>query len=440
MRAARAARCVAAAASRAATCSASAKACSSSASSRVLPANAGSSHASSVCSERSVGQVRQREFRHPAAQALHARAPLPQRLAPRQRLEAERAHRIGQRAGRLRGIDATGRPAVEHDAVEALHALGHQRASRRIPSHFVAVRRNARRSRCANVARPPARRAGSARPWFRSAVRWRRATVRRTGRCRRTAARCGRWPAGSGAGRSRGWRAMRSGNACASRSPSWCGAASLRRTRVDAQAASPLRGGGVDGGERGAAGLRRHAPVAKRGQRLPARGQRIGAQPALRTQRVARFDQRGEIAGQRAFAEVVRRQQHRGQARMRAEREHAAAERRDRVAIECAEPAQQVARRRQRAGWRRIDEAQVGIAPRGEFQRQRGQFDLRDLGPPLRLQSLRRRPQAIRPAAGDTAGAAGALVGRGLRDADDVEPREAASSGRSAARARVRCR
>jgi hypothetical protein len=75
--------------------------------------------------------------------------------------------------------------------------------------------------------------------------------------------------------------------------------------------------------------------VAKRGERLPTFGQRIAAAAsASRQQGIARFDQRGQIAGQGAFVRVRRRQQHRGQARMRAEREHAPAQGRDRVAIE----------------------------------------------------------------------------------------------------------
>ena len=100
--------------------------------------------------------------------------------------------------------------------------------------------------------------------------------------------------------------------------------------------------------------------------------------------------------------------------------------RRVRAAVQRAEPLQQFARGGERAGRRRIDEAQVGLAPRRQFERQPGQFDLRDLGPALRFQPLRLRPQPVGPALGDAAGAAGALVGRGLRDGDDVEPREAA--------------
>ena len=57
-----------------------------------------------------------------------------------------------------------------------------------------------------------------------------------------------------------------------------------------------------------------------------------------------------------------------------------------------AEPLQQFTGGGQRARWWRIDEAQVGIAPRGELERESGQFDLRDLGASLRLQTLRLRP------------------------------------------------
>src|SRR5690606_17071615 len=53
-------------------------------------------------------------------------------------------------------------------------------------------------------------------------------------------------------------------------------------------------------------------------------------------------------------------------------------------------------------------------------------FDLHDLRAPLRLQSLRLRPQAVGPAFGHASGAAGALVGRGLRHGHGVQAGEAA--------------
>ena len=112
---------------------------------------------------------------------------------------------------------------------------------------------------------------------------------------------------------------------------------------------------------------------------------------------------------------------------MRAEREHAAAERSDgKRRIQCAEASQEVASGGERAHWRGVDETQVGLAPRRELERQSGQFDLGNLRPTLRFEPLRLGPQAIREACGDAAGAAGALVGRGLRDRDRFQPREAA--------------
>jgi hypothetical protein len=59
-----------------------------------------------------------------------------------------------------------------------------------------------------------------------------------------------------------------------------------------------------------------------------------------------------------------------------------------------------------------------------------------DLGAALRLQPLRLRPQAVRAALGDATGAAGALVGGGLRDVT-TSRRAKPLLGRSAARARA---
>ena len=118
---------------------------------------------------------------------------------------------------------------------------------------------------------------------------------------------------------------MRSGKACASRSPMRCASIDRRRLRIDLQAPAPLFRGGIECGEAGAAAAR-VVSAAECGQRAPAFGEGIAA----RAQRIARFDQCREIARERAVFVARRRKQHRGQARMRAEREHAAAERRDR--------------------------------------------------------------------------------------------------------------
>ena len=109
-------------------------------------------------------------------------------------------------------------------------------------------------------------------------------------------------------------------------------------------------------------------------------------------------------------------------------------------AVERAERRSRSRAAAERAGRRRIDEAQRVAAPRGELQRERGQFDLRDLRAALRFQPLRLRPQAIRPALGDATRAAGALVGGGLRDRRRRPGARSRSWGRNAARAPGRCR
>ena len=73
--------------------------------------------------------------------------------------------------------------------------------------------------------------------------------------------------------------------------------------------------------------------------------------------------------------------------------QHAAAGGGDRARrVDRIQPLQQVAACRQRAGRRRIDEAQRGIPPGRQFQRQRRQVQLGDLGATLWLQALRLRP------------------------------------------------
>ena len=196
----------------------------------------------------------------------------------------------------------------------------------------------------------------------------------------------------------------------------------FRRRGLAAQAAAPLLGLRIDRREPRARGLRRRAAGTERGQRLPARGDVVTAQ-AL--ERITGFDQRGEVAGQRDLGRITRCQQHRREARVRAQGEHALAEGGDAATrIERAEALQQVDARGQGAARRRIDEAQVGFAPRGEFEREAGKFDLRNFSASIGFEALRFRPQPVAPALGHATGATGALVGAGLGDGHGVEPRE----------------
>ena len=101
---------------------------------------------------------------------------------------------------------------------------------------------------------------------------------------------------------------------------------------------------------------------------------------------------------------------------MRAQRQHVAAQRRDRVRdIQRAQSLQQLTRRSHGARGRRVHEAQFAAAPGGQLECQSGQFHLRDLRTARRLETLRLRPQAITRALGNTSRAARALVGRRLR-------------------------
>ena len=194
-----------------------------------------------------------------------------------------------------------------------------------------------------------------------------------------------------------------------------------RWTGVGAQAATPLLGCRIDRSQSGAIGLRRHTAIAKSRQCTPARRECI----APLAQGIARFHQSSEITGQRTIHLVTCAQQHRRQARMRAQCEHAFAQRSDGVGgSQRTQATQQVACGTQRTGGRRIDEAQLVTAPRGEFQCERGQFHQRHFRPALWIKPLRLRPQAIGPAFGDAASAAGALVSGSLRDVRHFQPRE----------------
>ena len=372
--------------------------------------------------QRVVGQVRQAEVRHPVAQAAHAFAPLPQRFGPRQRVQAQVAHRVGQRCRGKRRIDAPGRPRIEHDLVEARFALRRQRTARCIPAHGVlgdetvgevAPQAPLVHGYCAlhqRIACFVAQLTDDD-PWLTDQG----AVVEQ--------------PRAASIRQQVATRVLRMLEADAVREGMHQQVAQAvrfhrgRRRGGLADAASPLLRGGVDRGQARTVRVLGRAAVAECRQRTPARGQRVPAH----AQRIARFDQRGEVARQRAVFALLRRQQHRGQSRMGAEREHALAQRRDGVRCrQRTEPAQQVARGIHRPGRQRIDEAQVVAAPRSQLQSQGAEFDQRDLRPSLRIEPLRLRPQAIRPAFGHATRTAGTLVGGSLRDVGHLQAREAA--------------
>ena len=97
--------------------------------------------------------------------------------------------------------------------------------------------------------------------------------------------------------------------------------------------------------------------------------------------------------------------------------------------IERAEIEQQGARRGQRGGGRRRQPGQGGVAraPQRQFERQRRQVGVEDLGRREGQQAALRLlgPQAIADAGFEAAGAAAALVGRGLAHPHRLQPRHA---------------
>ena len=368
--------------------------------------------------QRVVRQVGQAEIRHPLAQAAHALAPLLQRLGPRQRFQAEIAYGVGQRGGGEGGIDAAGGARVEDDLVETRFALRGQCAACRVPAHrifgdeavgevaaqaLLVHRGTALHQRVAVLVAQLADDDPRFADQCAVVEQARAAAVRQ-----QVAARVLRVPE-TDAVRERVHQHVAEPVRFDRRG----------RRRGLADASPPLPGGRVDGGQARAVGVDRRTSRTERGQCAPACGQRVAAH----AQRIARFDQCGEIAGQCAVFALACRQQHRGQARMRAQCQHALAQCGDGIRRrQRAEATQQIAGRVHRARWRRVDEAQRIAAPGGQFQRQRTEFDQRDLRSPLRIQPLRLRPQAVGPAIGDTAGATGALVGGGLRNRGDFQP------------------
>ena len=370
-----------------------------------------------------VGQVGQAQLRHPLPQRDFPCLPLAQAFAPRQCLQPQLAHRLGQGLRGLGRVDPAGRPAVEHDAVEARLAPCHQGALAGIPDRRFALEEafgeigtqaclvhwcSAQQQRI--PARLVAQFAGHQPGLAAQGAVFEQARAAAVGQL--VAQRVGRMPGRDPVGKGVGEQVAQ-----------FVRLDVRRRRGLAAQAPAPLPGRRVDRRQRRTAGVGRHAATAEGGQRTPAFGQRVAAA----AQRIAGLDQRGQVGRQRLLPWGTRRQQHRRQPRMGAQGEHAPALGGGAAAGgQCPKPLQQFARGGQRPGRRRIDEAQALAAPGRQFQRQPGQFDLGDLRPALRLQPLRLRPQPPGPAFGHAPGTAGALVGRSLGDGHHVQPRETA--------------
>jgi hypothetical protein len=170
----------------------------------------------------------------------------------------------------------------------------------------------------------------------------------------------------------------------------------------------------IDRRECAAAGGHRRASGAECRQRLPARRPVVAA---IALQRIARFDQRGQIAGECLFVGVGCRQQHRRQTRVRAEREQLSAEGGDVTGcVQRVQSLQQFLRSGHGAARRSVNKAQRAVAPGGKFQAERGQLGLGDFRRAHRFESLRLRPQSITESFRHAAGTAGALIGGGLRN------------------------
>ncbi len=123
-------------------------------------------------------------------------------------------------------------------------------------------------------------------------------------------------------------------------------------------------------------------------------------------------------------------EQHVREPRMRGQRLHRAAVRRDAAAcVERAEANEQIARAGQRRGRRRVEPAQLfgGCAPCGEIERERHEVGDRDLRRRVRREAAVRAlaPEPVANAGCRSAGAARALLGRGARDALRLEPAHA---------------
>ena len=153
-------------------------------------------------------------------------------------------------------------------------------------------------------------------------------------------------------------------------------------------------------------------------------GPEIVAAARVAAQRIARLDQRGKFAGETLLVGAGAKHR-RGEARMCTKAQHAPPEFADTVvAVDRTEPAQQVACLRDRAVRRRIEPAQRIRAPSAEFKRELGQFHLSNFWSAFGFQAPALWPQAITRTGAKAPGTTGALIGRSLRDAHDVESRE----------------
>ncbi len=152
----------------------------------------------------------------------------------------------------------------------------------------------------------------------------------------------------------------------------------------------------------------------------------VVAAAAFAAQRIARFDQREQIAGERAIASTGA-QHCCGEARRRARGKHRAAEFGQASIADRVAPSRssRFARAASAPEGGASSQRKLGRTPRGELERECGQFDLRDFRAPRRLEALALRPQPISDSGSDAARAAGALVGRRLRDRYGFQAREA---------------
>ena len=300
---------------------------------RPAPAAASRVVASSASSDKSGRAERRLPARRQRTRSRHCRSASVHGNASR----PSSPHRIGERLGRQRRIEPAGRPRFEHDAIEAPLAPRLQARAPARPS----ARNRARRSAAGNSRCSRASSTGAPRSTSESRASKRSSLATIHGSPNSTlSSKMPRHPA--------------VGELVAARIARMLARDALRegvhqqvaermrrhaRRRLGFAAASGVAIGRWPGRSRPARRDCRR-PARDRGgmrQRLPARRPVVAA---IAAQRIARLDQRGEVAGQRLFGAGRRRQQHRRQSRMRAERQHAPAERADaRRAIERAERA-----------------------------------------------------------------------------------------------------
>ncbi len=223
-------------------------------------------------------------------------------------------------------------------------------------------------------------------------------------------------------------RAMRSGYASASKTP-----AIASRSAVSAPPRANSR--------RHSAALRAAFAVARASAEIPegsaarspasaATRKRISASrapgAACRMSRSPRIAARSQARPCRA--QVARLRQHVREPRMRAHSRKRAAVSRDAiVGVDRLQAPQQIARLREMRGRRRVEPAQgarIGGAPDAELERERREVRVQDLGFGPRVQRELRalRPEAVANARRQAAGAAAALIRRGLRYFRGDEP------------------